>query len=709
MSTSTPVVNVTTTKVEDGKFTFNISITLDVPSTASQSAAEPDEFGEFVDVAPEPVPESVRVEVRELDGVTQRTVITSVGGDVVRRRITAVNQAAMEDDDDDSVSSYEDETDDETDDEKDEATTAADTKRLLEDLDYWVVVNDVFSLGWLLVRPADIRSVYRGRHKESDPVIHTGTLHDGPIRFHESTVGHGYWVKKDSELARLILQNHQPKKELTAREKLEADMKKHWFVKTINTDGDPDNNALIGVTKESAYNCRWHVLDTHGLYDRLIYYTSHGDGYWVNKDSDLVKMIRESGNAGCDDPIAKVEEEAKTAKRLDAETVALRADLRYWEIVGDAEYTHPDGFVSFTERSLLVDNRDTRSRWWDAANFRPAKEVPTGHLYHRPTIVRHDTDGGFWIARDSPLGRLMLEKNSRYKLKIVVPDEDKPSKDVPNIQDDWKNWQIVCWEDKENAVILPTEKSVFSHCPAVFNGKLGVPVVWARTGPSPNQKSSLKYDRFYDGYRIHFSSVLMVFLPRYTYEEYYYSQYGRYPTESIPLLADDVEHWEFVAWKESNRIIVRPGSKSKYHNCPAIVSLARHKSIGGSVGYILRYDATYKGYCVDADDENFASIARPTYEEFINQQKAIEAQNDFAKDIRRHWRVAVVRHKTELKGSALIRPKGGSEYAHRPKVIDTHGLYHRPIYYAPSADGYWISEDSNMFQTICENGGLMYE
>lgn len=292
---------------------------------------------------------------------------------------------------------------------------------------------------------------------------------------------------------------------------------------------------------------------------------------------------------------------------------------------------------------------------------------------------------------------------------VVVPDEDKPIENVPSIQDDWKNWKIVRWEDKENVIIKPTEKSVFSHCPAEFNGKMGVPVVWARTGSSPDQKSMLKYDRDCDGYRIHFSSVLMVFLPRYTYEEYYYSQYGRYPTDSIPSLADDVKHWEFVKWKDGGSIIVRPGSKSQYHNCPAVVSLARHKSIGGSVGYILRYDTINEGYRVDSDDENFASIPRPTYEEFIYKQEAIEAQNDFAKDISRHWQVAVIRHKTELKGSALIRPKGGSEYAHRPKVIDTHGLYHRPIYYAPSADGYWINEDSNLFTVIYENGGFMYE
>ena len=469
-----PVVNVATNQVGDGKFEINISITINVPTTTGGDVVVPETAQE---VLPARKPE---------EDVT----------------------------DDESSDD-----DDKMDDEADEDTTAADTERLRTDLKYWEIVDDDLNPGWMLVWPGDIHSVYRGRHKDSDPVIPTGTLYHSPLHFEESTLGRGYWVKRDSELGRLILQNHQHKKELTDREKLEADMKKHWFVKSINPDGDPDHNALIGVTKESAYACRWHVLDTHGLYNRLIYYTSHGDGYWVNKDSDLVKMIRESGNAGREDPITKAEE----------------------------------------------------------------------------------------------------EKNSTRELKVVVPGEDKPIENVPNIQDDWKNWEIVRWLDKENVIIKPTEKSLFSHCPAVFNGKMGVPVVWAKTGPSPDQKSMLKYDHNCEGYRIHFSSVLMAFLPRYTYEDYYYSQRGRYPTDSIPLLADDVKHWEFVAWKDSNRIIVRPGSMSKYHNCPAIVSLVRHKSIGGSVGYILRYDTTHKGYCVDADDENFASIIRPTYEEFINE------------------------------------------------------------------------------------------
>jgi hypothetical protein len=699
MST-TPVVNVTTTKVEDGKFTFNISITMDVSSTAIQSTAEPHEF-----VSTDP--ESVRVEVEELDGVTKRTVSVYTGGYVVRRRVTAVAHAA-EEDDDDSVSSYEDETDDE----EDEDTTEADTERLREDLKYWVIVNDNPVLfGWLIAWPADIRSVYRGRHGESDPVIHTGTLYHMPLRFEESELGDGYWVKKDSELARLILQN-QPQKELTAREKLEADMKEHWFVDRINPNADDEHTALIRVTDKSANACRWHVMDTHGVYHRDLYYVKECDGYWVNKDSDLVKMIRESGNACREDPIAKAEEEAEeeaeTAKRLDAETEALRADLRYWEIHRDKEYTHPDEFVSFTERSLLIDIRDTRSLWWNAANLSPAKEVPTGHLYHRPTIVRHDTDKGFWITRDSPLGRLMLERNSVYTLNVPLSeDETKPSEDVPNIQDDWKNWKIACWENKEYAIIKPTEKSVFSHCPVVFNGKMGVPVVWARTGPPPLHKSRLTYNRDCEGYRIHHSSVLLLFLPRYTYEEYYYSQYGRYPTDSIPSVADEAKHWEFVAWKDGGSIIIRPGSKSKYHNCPDIVSLTRHTSNGGSVGYILRYDTINKGYRVNSDDENFASIRRPTYGEFINKQEATEAQNDFAKDIANHWSVVVVRNKTN-EASGLIRPKGGSEYAHRPKEIDTHGLYHRPIYYSPKHDGYWVGKDSGLFATIRENGGYTY-
>lgn len=137
------------------------------------------------------------------------------------------------------------------------------------------------------------------------------------------------------------------------------------------------------------------------------------------------------------------------------------------------------------------------------------------------------------------------------------------------------------------------------------------------------------------------------------------------------------------------------------------MSLTRHKSIGGSVGYILRYDTTYKGYCVDADDENFASIPRPTYEEFIHKQEATEAQNDFAKDIAKHWSVVAVRNKTN-ETSGLIRPKGGSEYAHCPKEIDTYGLYHRPIYYSQKHDGYWVGKDSGLFLTIRKNGGYTY-
>lgn len=594
MST-TPDVKLTSTEEGDGKYTFNISITMDIPRQATTAPSKPDKSGEFVNVNPA----TVCVKVHELDGESQRTVTMRVK------------------EDDDSVSSYED-----------DCTVyghASDTKSLMKDIEHWEV--KAFYVKKLLVWPADRRSVYR-TDDMSVPVIYTGTLYDKPIYLDKTVHGEGYWVEKHSRLGELFLQNHRFKKELTARETLKSDLKKHWFVKSFNPDGDPDHNALIGITDKSAFACQWYVKDTYGIYHRDLYYVKEDDGYWVNKDSDLVKMIRESGNAGREDPITKAEQEAEDAdekaKRLDAETKALRADLPNWEIIDDVDKTLSGCFRY--ERSLLIDARVPQSRFWDAKFMMAINKVPTGHLYHRPTIDRHGIDRGFWIDRDSPLGRLMLEKRLEHhrKLKVVVPDEDKPIENVPNIQNDWKNWKIVRWEDKENVIIKPTEESVFSHCPAVFNGKLGVPVVWAKTGPSPNQKSMLKYDHNCEGYRIHFSSVLMVFLPRYTYEEYYYSQYGRYPDDSIPLLADDVEHWEFVTWKDSNRIIVRPGSMSKYHNCPAIVSLARHKSIGGSVGYILRYDTTHKGYCVDADDENFASISRPTYEEFINEAEGGE-------------------------------------------------------------------------------------
>lgn len=71
-----------------------------------------------------------------------------------------------------------------------------------------------------------------------------------------------------------------------------------------------------------------------------------------------------------------------------------------------------------------------------------------------------------------------------------------------------------------------------------------------------------------------------------------------------------------------------------------------------------------------------------------------------------HWIAVVVRMGDNGNDvTALLRPRSSSKFAHRPSVIDTHGLYHRPIYHHKGDDGYWINTDSQLFTEFARNGG----
>lgn len=72
-----------------------------------------------------------------------------------------------------------------------------------------------------------------------------------------------------------------------------------------------------------------------------------------------------------------------------------------------------------------------------------------------------------------------------------------------------------------------------------------------------------------------------------------------------------------------------------------------------------------------------------------------------------HW-VSVRLADDGDKLTCLLRPRASSKFAHRPSVIETHGLYHRPIYHHKGDDGYWINTDSQLFTTFLQNGGLFY-
>lgn len=156
-----------------------------------------------------------------------------------------------------------------------------------------------------------------------------------------------------------------------------------------------------------------------------------------------------------------------------------------------------------------------------------------------------------------------------------------------------------------------------------------------------------------------------------------------------PKFADDIQNWRvtYIIKRTQDKWVatIRPTETSAFAHCPAVVDT------DGLYHRNIYYSPKDNGYFIGTNSNLYATLMR-----ICQTQNPNPYRTQFADDVKKNWFVV----KTFSK-SALIRPSDSSVYKHRPRKIETEGVYYRPIYYVGNTkDGYFINKDSALFRMI---------
>lgn len=158
-----------------------------------------------------------------------------------------------------------------------------------------------------------------------------------------------------------------------------------------------------------------------------------------------------------------------------------------------------------------------------------------------------------------------------------------------------------------------------------------------------------------------------------------------------PKFADDIQNWRvtYIIKRTQDKWVatIRPTETSAFAHCPAVVDT------DGLYHRNIYYSPKNNGYFISTNCNLYATLLRICKTQTDNTNSY---RTQFADDVKKNWIVV----KTFSK-SALVRPCDTSVYKHRPKKIETEGVYYRPIYYVGNTkDGYFINKDSALFRMI---------
>jgi len=252
--------------------------------------------------------------------------------------------------------------------------------------------------------------------------IPTGTLNDNnPIQYYIGEIddgyeGHcGYLIECDSNLYRLIKDNNNTslcaeakssKHSITERDvdaaKLRVDINHcRWG---IIRENDVKNTALV-MREYSPDFKKGQTVETGSLYHRPLYYSDIHSGYWINRDSELYRLIKRNMRPNSERKTERKKAVTKVSNqrvRLSDEERAERKlldDIIHWRVKESNDNTL---IVRPVEGSLFFRRN------------RPFETIETGTLYHRPLVYSHKY-GGYWIHRDCELARLILRNHNIYQ------------------------------------------------------------------------------------------------------------------------------------------------------------------------------------------------------------------------------------------------------------------------------------------------------
>lgn len=162
----------------------------------------------------------------------------------------------------------------------------------------------------------------------------------------------------------------------------------------IISENDAKNTALI-MRAYSHWFKKGETIETGTLYHRPLYYSDIHSGYWINRDSDLYRLIKTNNHhnpAGTWMPCVKPREEPELA----TPGQKLRNDLKNWFIV--ASLSHSVLICPNDGSEFAMINRHG-DMVYDTV-------IDTGDLYHRP-LYYSPKHGGYWINKDSELSHLI--------------------------------------------------------------------------------------------------------------------------------------------------------------------------------------------------------------------------------------------------------------------------------------------------------------
>ena len=176
----------------------------------------------------------------------------------------------------------------------------------------------------------------------------------------------------------------------------------------IISENDAKNTACV-MREYSPDFKKGETIETGTLYHRPLYYSDCYGGYWINRDSDLYRLIKSNNNpnpAGSWMGRTSVKEtynkpvSVKTPKeRRDlSHRIALRFDIKNWFIVGTMKHRN-SALICPNDRSVFAMMNRHGNMVYDPV-------IDTGALYHRP-IYYSPKHGGYWINKDSKLAHLI--------------------------------------------------------------------------------------------------------------------------------------------------------------------------------------------------------------------------------------------------------------------------------------------------------------
>lgn len=177
--------------------------------------------------------------------------------------------------------------------------------------------------------------------------------------------------------------------------------------------------------------------------------------------------------------------------------------------------------------------------------------------------------------------------------------------------------------------------------------------------------------------------------------------------EDTQTLLDDLKYWEIKEETDKSLLVYPNNSMSWFRGRYGYI---KPEIPTGRLYHRPLYLSNHGGFWINKTSELSKLILK-------NQEESTESQDDdettttttiskrsvrFADDLD-NWLIGyIIKNKKTQGWTARIVPSVKSAFSHCPSVIDTDGLYHRPLYYCDKNKGYYINTASQLYKTLMD-------